>query len=269
MSNRALDGARAKIERSIHHLQDINAAVRKLFVHERDNAGPPAHKYDSDRQELIVFKPTTTPVDPTLSLMVGDCIHNARSGLDHLAFQLCVLNHAPQESISKISFPVFLTAKEFNNAVRRKVAPFISSAALAVIEKTQPYSAGGAGDQDIIWALSQLDIIDKHRLLIVTKTKLRVAEFTVTLPTGEVFSEKIESGPWKSSEAGAELIRFDLSRAIARPGKMHVDVATAMTVQIENTGLVCDGMELGPVLADCINYVSTTIDAFGAKFFGE
>jgi hypothetical protein len=201
--------------------------------------------------------------------MVGDCVHNARSALDHLVFQLAILNNAPADAASKVSFPVYLTPSEFKNATRTKIAPFINSTSFAEIEKLQPYITGNDGVDDILWVLSQLDIFDKHRLLIVTKTKVRPVAFKITVPSGETFSQELPPRGWKSSEAGTELIRLDLSKAIRQPGKVGVEIATSMTVQIENTGLICDGMEMMLALRDCVQYVANIIGSFGQMFFSE
>jgi len=262
-----LKGVRAKINRAKHHFEQIDTAVRHLFINADTTTAAPY--YNMDRQELVLAWEKTTPVDPTLPLLAGDCIHNARSALDHLVFQLAVLNHAPREAAKKTSFPVYLTPAEFKNAVRGKIAPFISGNALAEIEKLQPYAAANAGADDIIWVLSQLDIIDKHRLLIVTASKFRPTAFTVTAPSGHEFSTEIPSGPWKPSERGTEVLRFDLSKAVTQPGKVNVKVNAARTVQIEKTGLICDGMILQAVLHDSILFVENIVGSFGRLFFSE
>ena len=193
MPTNPLDGVRAKIKWAKNHLRDIDAAIGRSFKSEHD-ADRLGHELNPDRQELVITMPKGTPLDPDLPLMVGDCIHNARSALDHLVFQLAILNNASAEAATKTSFPVCLKPGEFKNAVRTKVAPFISCTALAEIEKLQPYVTGNAGERDILWALSQLDIIDKHRLLIVTVSKFRATGFSVTVPTGEQFIKEMGSG---------------------------------------------------------------------------
>jgi hypothetical protein len=165
-------------------------------------------------------------------------------------------------------FPVCLTDKLFKDT-KGKIEPFISASAFAEIEKLQPYAAGNAGADDVLWVFSQLDIIDKHRLLIVTQSKIRPTAFTLVVPSGETFSTDIPSSSWRSAEAGTELLRFDLSKAIRQPGKALVEIATATTVQIEKTGLTCDGMILVAVLRDCIQHAINIVDRFGKLFFGE
>jgi hypothetical protein len=94
-----------------------------------------------------------------------------------------LLNNAPKESASKTSFPICLTSGEFKNATERKVAPFISPTAFAEIEGLQPYKTGNK-ESDLLWILSQLDIIDKHRLLIVAEAQTRPTAFKITTPDG-------------------------------------------------------------------------------------
>jgi hypothetical protein len=43
----------------------------------------------------------------------------------------------------------------------------------------------------------------------------------------------------------------------------------AATVQIEGTGLICDGQIVQLTLSDCIQHVTNIVDGFGRLFFGE
>jgi hypothetical protein len=268
MKNQALDSPRAKIQRANHHLEQIDIAIGELWAAESQKVPTDLPCYKMEGQYLIVFRTHSAPVAPSFSLTVGDFIHNTRSALDHLVYQLAILNSASIDAASRTSFPACLTTEEFKNASRRKIAPFISATALAEIEKLQPYSTGD-GESDILWVLSQLDIIDKHRLLIVTQSKVRPTGFTITSPDGREATAYLPPGEWKPSEAGTELIRFDLSQAYLPPGEMHVKINTAMTVQIENSGLICDGMIIQAALKDCIQHAVNIIDSFGKMFFSE
>ena len=202
-----LSGAYAKIDRAVDHFDKIDVAIGEMFRAEKDS-DITGHKIKSDSQELVVSVAEQAPLDPTLPLMVGDCVHNARSALDHVVYQLALLNNAPKDAAAKTSFPVCLTPKEFKNATKGKIAPFVSSAAFAEIERLQPYKTGNK-ENDLLWILSQLDIIDKHRLLIVAETQTRPTAFKITTPEGEpLLAQDIPSSPWKPSKIGAEVIRF-------------------------------------------------------------
>jgi hypothetical protein len=257
-----LEGVRLKLFRAYDHFRDIDVAVGEMYAKQSKAAG---HKVEN-QNELVVTWPDEPPLDPRFAIILGDCVHNLRSALDHLVAQLAILNNAPSAAIEKTAFPVCLSAADFKNSTVRKVAPYISRNALAEIEKLQPYSTGD-GVQDILWVLSQLDIIDKHRLLIVAKHKMRARYFRVATESGQVLAHTLSpDNPWKSSENGAEIIRFQIT-GLQGYTKMHVQVDTEGTIQIEQTGLICDGQNLLLVLRDCINYVSSIVDDFGQMFF--
>lgn len=267
MENPVLAGVRAKIKRADDHFLEIDLAVKAL---QPTNNTPqtPQHTY-TERQELIITCPPTQPLNPMMPLAVGDYFHNLRSALDHLVFQLALLNGSGDDCASKTAFPIYLTRKGFRNFTDNKVAPFISAHALAEIERRQPYEAGNAREEDILWVLSQLDIIDKHRLIVVLAQQFRPIHVTVTVPTGEVFDFDIPNGKWKPLKDGAEIIRLDLSNAIRKPGKVKVDFQTATTIKLSNTGLICDEFDLGLVLRDCRTIVVDIVNDFGSMFFGE
>jgi hypothetical protein len=138
---------------------------------------------------------------------------------------------------------------------------------LTEIEKFQPYKTGD-GEGDILWILSQLDIIDKHRLLIVAKPQMRPTAFKISTQDGNpIFARETGNSPWKPAETGAEVIRFGLSGSVPAPLKMKVEVDTAKTVKLLDTGLVVDGMILPKVLSDCVNHAGAILHHFGQMFF--
>src|SRR5260370_28200532 len=104
--------------------------------------------------------------------MIGDCVHNLRSALDHLVYQLAILNKAPASARDKTSFPIFLDQNGFIGVTNKKVKPYVSAEAFAQIERSQPYFTANPSELPLmerhtLWVLSQLDIIDKHRLILV------------------------------------------------------------------------------------------------------
>jgi hypothetical protein len=266
----ALTGVRLKIDRAQHHFNDLHARIRDQ-LHPKEDAKPikPAIEVDQKKRHIIVRQPKSEPLDPSLQLIIGDCIHNLRSALDHLVVQLAIANGAGSAAASKTAFPVYLTSGEFNSFVRRKVAPFISTASLAEIEDFQPYKRTNMPETDILWLLSQLDIIDKHRLLVVVLRKFKPVSFEIKLPDGKAFSHPIDDSEWKPSEDGIEILRFDFSGTDAGVGLVTVNVTTATTVQFADTGLACDGWILEEVLDQAGACVKHIVSAFGSQFFGE
>ena len=269
MDSLKLSSVRAKIDRAKHHLDDLDAALKVLLGTEPDAKLPAVFDLDNQWKHLIVRHGKCNPVDPVLPLIIGDCVHNLRSALDHLVYQLAVQNGASAKAASKTFFPIYLTKAQFDQRVEKLVKPFISATALAEIEKCQPYSAYDVPAEADIWILSQLDIIDKHRLLIVAGQKFAATAFTVSIPGGDIRNEVIPEPKWKSMEEGAEILALDFSQMNYLPNKMRVQIQLATTVQFIDTGLACDGIIVQDALRQCSAIVSAIVRDFGIQFFAE
>jgi len=104
-------------------------------------------------------------LDP-LSLAIGDVIHNLRSALDHLYFQLVTANgETPDRSTY---FPIKKDRASYQQD-RARFEQQIGSAAAAELDKLEPYPEGSP----FLWDLHQLDITDKHKLLVPVATCYR------------------------------------------------------------------------------------------------
>jgi len=264
----ALASVRAKIDRSIHHFGQVESIIdAALFKH--DAEGGLAVNYDSEGKKFSIEHPKRDPLDPSLPLIIGDCIHNLRSALDHLVLQLARLNPLTAAAAETMTaFPVYLNPKQFNNFVRDHVRPFISSTALAQIENLQPYATGNHGDKDILWVLSQLDVIDKHRLLIVVEQSTTMESHSITSNFPVRISEN-DFGKWKPMVGGTKLMTIDVSAGAKGPGKMKMEISSANRICLADTGMDCDDFPVQMVLSNSILFVQSIVATFGIKFFGE
>jgi hypothetical protein len=268
MDNPALVSVRAKIDRAQSHFHAVKAAL-KVVLGTKPKTQHVAFQIHLERQELISTIPKAPPVDPALALMIGDCIHNLRSALDHLVYQLALQNGTGSEAAEKTFFPVYLTQTEFDSRVKKLVKPFISDAAFAELQKSQPYTAYDVPEEADIWILHKLDIIDKHRLLIVADHQFAVTEFTLAFPNREPWHQVIPEPKWKPMKDGAEVLRFQIPGAFYAPGKVRVQIDMITTVQFVDTGLACDGILVETALSQFIGIVGATVRDFGVQFFGE
>jgi hypothetical protein len=111
----------------------------------------------------------------SISILVGDCLYNFRSALDHLAWQLVVFNG--NQPSSRTEFPIFLKQERFiardgkGNPSRGSGLDKMSGMATGVqsiLEVAQPYNwNGGPADLHPLWLLHELSNEDKHRSLVV------------------------------------------------------------------------------------------------------
>lgn len=107
------------------------------------------------RPALLVGK---MPFD--IVIMAGDIIHNLRSALDHLAFNLVQVGG--KIPTSDTGFPIAATRKIYESTKSRKVRG-MTSAAKNAIDDLCPYGGGN----ELLWRLHHLDIVDKHREFVV------------------------------------------------------------------------------------------------------
>ena len=176
----SLDGVYDKIRRAKRHRDDLAELLRPFDVLEshaivgevRANGYKHIYRWDNP-----------PPLDPDIDLIFGDAIHNLRSALDHLAYQLVVLNK--QVPNTTTSFPIFdappghrVCGQCGHRTARPFINPGVSADAVRLLDEVQPYQRTNDGKQTTIgWRLSQLrdlDNIDKHRHLIVTMSAVHM-----------------------------------------------------------------------------------------------
>jgi hypothetical protein len=162
-----------------------------------------------------------------------------------------------------------LTAVDFDGRVKKLVKPFLSDAALAEIKKSQPYAAYNVPEEADIWILHKLDIIDKHRLLIVARDQFLATQFWFTTANLGTIHQSIPDPQWKPLEDGAEIIRFRVTGGPPTKYEVNVKIEATRTVQLANTGLACDGMPVASVLNQLMAITIAIVRDCGRRFFGE
>ncbi len=175
-----LDGVRIKLAMARANAEQLDALLRP-FV---ETAQRFIQRAPSENPFEVVYKITKVPwIDPAWSAIFGQGIYNIRSALDHLAWQLVLLDG--QEPTRATQFPLLDSNRDkTGRKVRVDIAPGIKRPdILAAIESMQPYHGGGKwGDQ--LGVVGELSAIDKHRLPTVVSTMLNVDNIFWGLPEG-------------------------------------------------------------------------------------
>jgi hypothetical protein len=127
--------------------------------------------------------------------MIGDCVHNARSALDYVAWRL--LGGDLTDRITQ--FPIYLDPADFNTArwrltrIVRKRPPVrlgIHPDALIAIKNCQPYVRSDP-EANPLWLLQELDARDKHKLLTMTFFFAFGAMFEIHAPAGTRYEARV------------------------------------------------------------------------------
>ena len=212
-----LEGVEAKIEQARSHLRAFEEAEQS-FV---DTAlGTFNQDSDPETGEYILGVREIRRPEPFFGILIGDCLHNLRSALDHLAFQLVQFPVRPGGAKAEehdIAFPI-CSAPEFFASAKNKIRG-ASPDVEAVVERLQPYNSG----QPHLSLLRELSDWDKHRLLHVAENYLFESGFL-----NPEFVESFEFRPPGPFKANTEIARYTL-RAGVEP---VVDVGFYMAVGI-------------------------------------
>lgn len=161
-----LDNTYLKMERAKEHLDALKAEV-SAFLESNPHTITPHPKPDQGWDTPSV-KFTSPPV--RLGLLIGDAVHNMRSALDALAWQLSLRPVGTADDPgSDPEFPIFKVKptrpREVDSYDRR--VRYLPGPAKDNIEALQPYHRGQAAEKHILWVLHYLDVIDKHRIVPV------------------------------------------------------------------------------------------------------
>lgn len=171
--------------------------------------------------------------------VVGEIVHDLRSALDHLAFQLSATvnslehdrRHAPSTpgKWRRIAFPVFIDETKFIKDGMPRLWALEKTPFHSFISQQQPFAgAKKAPEKEPLWILDQLWTIDKHRSLSILGglAKLKSIRFSSGI---NLLSD--DFGRWAAYEKGSELGRFTLMTPLP-DGDIHKNYELAFDVAL-------------------------------------
>ena len=169
-------GVEAKLERAQQHLETLRGLIDEFMATYPYEVGRTIE--DGGRRHIYRFN-KYEPTPTTVSVVIGDCVHNIRSALDHTVFSLATSGAKAQgNSLSDIEersvqFPVSLTENDFNTQLSRGRLPQVDPKAIDYIRRVQPFRVKDP-DHHPLAAVSKLDNIDKHRELSVIASSVNI-----------------------------------------------------------------------------------------------
>lgn len=175
---------RLKLDRAQEHLQRLDAEIGVYLDREPYKLVlniPPSN----DRLVLVEFHVITEP-DDRLGVVIGDCLFNIRSALDHL---MCRLVESKGGTVTrKTQFPISDVRRidKAGKPVLPKVAGLTAADVLALIDDLQPYQRGDNATSHPLSVLRHLSNADKHVLLHVTAAHVADATCSLRFPDGRL-----------------------------------------------------------------------------------
>ncbi len=156
--NSGLIGIKLKLTRAQEHLNAIT------IINARFSAVECKVSFTVDYEKDLGFFVIDLPQPPLeICTIVGDCLHNLRSILDYLVWQI-VLSNQPEKPDNSNMFPICSSPENFRTQVKRRRLSGVPMTAVSIIEKFQPYNA----TDHPLALLNKLYNADKHRDLNFT-----------------------------------------------------------------------------------------------------
>lgn len=235
------ESSRRKIARSIEHFNELE---RKVGEFTRVNPYRRVVEPHPSKSGYVVHKIILTATLPSsLADITGDIVQNLRNALDNAAYAVSVASGRTDPKFT--AFPFAGSVSQMPQALRRSkdLPPQIQSMFVGF----QPYLGG----DDLLWALNEMCVSDKHKMLIPIGTG-------VVRRAGEVRGAGFFSMPdphrWDREKNEMELITLG-------PGaefQYHFDFRVFVAI---NGIRVVDGHSVLTVLGDVGQKVESILDA--------
>lgn len=239
-----LEGIRAKLDRAEEHLNVLDHLIAAYFA---DNP----YRILGEEETIgdywhfsVYLQVDRFPPEEVWGPIIGDAVHNLRSALDHLAWQLAV-PAARANTPRRIEFPIFLDDPANNREVHRLLTKKINCLrpeSHALVYGAQPYKTGDSYHP--LWLLNALWNTDKHRTLhtsgfafIKAESLSDTAEYGYNGWSWGQFGDRFDSENRTPLESG-----HALASALASPDplKERMDAYENVTfdVTLGHTGLI-------------------------------
>ncbi len=241
-----------KLERAKRHILDFEHA-QEIFM--RDDPYAAVHYSDVDSRDYIVELRVFEDCPDELLAIAGDALHNLRSALDHLVYSIELANRRTPDK--RTQFVIYDTIDAFNNARREREVRYGTDFA-RLIEEMKPYRGEHDVGEDSLVALHDLDIIDKHRLLVTTaasNTGVHAISMVNLQDFGpkRLFGQRITLPAFGPMKSGDELLRIPFDRAS--------NVQVNFTFQIA-LGDIWEGRMVRGSLHMLLDFVARTLENF-------
>ena len=262
-----LEGALLKISRAYTQTNDFGRDVERFFSDRDDPAYSVAVQRDTDpRKRVAVFRILKKPPE-TWPVHIGEIIHNLRSALDHLIYEVSAPDEHGQP-LTGTEFPIFMDEAEFRTKRAQRKIRGLNAATLAVIERFQPFKTKDPADIPFLWILHQVSNTDKHRLLNIVTTVHTLREIKILYQPGvtPLTTAHIAQGMRVNRKArledGAEYFSFWTLEPL--PDDTQVNMDTEMAVHVEFGDATPSANRL-PV-SDTLHGIGRLVSAFRNEF---
>ena len=150
--------ATSKIDRANKHIRDIEGRIIGL----EDSYSAVIDIHPKFGYKCIKYDLTDKTAVNDISLLIGDALHNLKCALDY-GWLMALERHAPGAIGPKTQFPTHRSRDALKAALEKaKIETLCPRLFDLMLTKIQAYDGGN----NAVWAVKELNILDKHRLLL-------------------------------------------------------------------------------------------------------
>jgi hypothetical protein len=240
-------GSRLKVKRAERHIEE----VKSLFGHFLKTDFCKVHiEVDPDTGNNLLKLDSIAKAPPEIALAVGDAIHNLRTAMDHVAFDIL------GTTADWISFPV---GKKRDDVIatrqHRAIKAAIPDLADFIADTIKPYLGGDFA----LWEIGTLDNLDKHRLTLPVVSIQALTGVSAEDENGNRFT----NNTLVVGEGG-------VLRAISTYAKMKITSYGNPAADILfGKGTAAEGKPVIPTLAEFAQLTLQAINALETFHFGK
>ena len=154
-----MDSAYLKVKRAEKH----HAELAQMFKRSK----PFGYYLETNCKtgERATFAKRNEEVANEAAVVIGDVLHNLRAAIDH-AYWNCTEKHAKSDGERRnIQFPITSTETALRDSILPGLPSRVSQDFANALASLKPYRDGG---DLLLCAIHDLDVIDKHKLLVPT-----------------------------------------------------------------------------------------------------
>ena len=235
--------ARLKIDRANKHIADLESAI---FAYKTKHTSTINQNADTGIQELVHTIEDFESFALNAGLIAGDAIHNLHSALD-IAWSQVIRLHVPSAHSPKNKFPVNATRESVEGRLRGiHVDTICPNLFDTIVNGLQPYK--GAMDGGIIYGLHDLDISDKHILILGMSPIAEVKGIQIRDKDGQLF----RGSGFTVEGAGPYIFAFESDINVENKGELSFNIT------VKDAGIF-EGILVVSLLRTFSQYVSYAV----------
>jgi hypothetical protein len=242
-SNQTFKDARLKAQWAKCRIRELFAEYRALL---NSDLAPLVVEDDFESGQQRVKAVRITEFPPSIPLIVGDAVHNLRTAFDYIMVTIT--------GDDQMALPIGKTRDDIVSKSKhyRTIQITVPQLATFILDEIQPYRGG----QFRLWELSELDRIDKHRLILPTTNETHRLGVRLEDQSGERFSGWFMIGD-----------NFSTTQTLRGPIKIHNEGYSALSISF-GPGTPLEGDPVLETLNEFSELALQAIERFERFHFG-